>query len=333
MSYPDDVRMIRTNTNEVFFLVEPGYWTNKPRHWSLYLKERPELQPLKESSTIDGLAYRRDYINYKIGFGLEKAYYFNRDNCYDIFEEFNLYHPHNAKKFFNVFKTNNGDYYILDNQLVNYSNKKGFEFISRLWVMHDMLYFLKISEGVYREIKKEYFIFSDNENIYIVNCDYLSSWNRFKSQLFPNKEFKCLDLIFTKDKSTLLPIYTENEIIRINYGIYRTRNIVPEKEYKKYIPGPPINIKPEIISNRELYYIDNPEFWCFQNINGDEYIVNKNFLEDALIGSPFKFNSSSFLYKKYLYSVQPIEYSFFEKGIFIKNKPVYIDSVSGKEEV
>jgi len=325
MSYPDNVRMIKTNTGEVFFLVEPSYFTDMPRHWSLYLNERPELEPFMENTKIDGLAYRNKYITYKIGFGLEKAYYFSRDNHYDHFEEFNLYHPYNAGKHLNVFKTFNGDYYIADEYFEEYNNKKEFEFINRVWVMHDMLYFLKIYEGVYRELKKEYFVFADNENVYLVNCDYLSSWEKVKNKLHPNSQFHFLDIARTKAKDSLSPYYSENEIIRINYGIYKTRNIVPAKEFKKYIHRPPIHTQPEIITNKEQYYFDNPEFWCFQNIDGEQFIINKYFLVELLNDNEIRFQSLTFLYKKYFYAVQPLEYTFYKKGIFIKNKPIYVN--------
>lgn len=329
-----EVERVTTQTDEVFYLGDlRTYWFN------VYIKERPELMPYKNSKYIETRVMHQECID--IGPHLSKAYFIHKDSC--KFHEYDyiptLEKPELHGQVFYIFQFYNDLYFVEKDYVHKYKEIQGFVFLKKLTIMHDLLFFVKIAEGMYRNMKREFYVYLNSKYIYIINTDSLYQWKIYKEKFHPNEEF-CLKHEFgipwkqTKwinyYQDDLFPIYAEEEVIRISKGIYRTRNIIPEKISKKYAPIPYWHIEPIFVNKREDYFCVTPEFLSFKTLSNNEYLINIDSIEEwqKIVEQEKDIYSSGFLYKKFLYSVQPQEYQLIKKGIYLRTKSVdpYKDS-------
>ena len=327
-----EVLKVITKTDEVFYVGGlRTYW------YDVYSKERPELIPYK-SKDIDISDMNRDTCMV-IGPYVSKSYSMHKESCKSHEFDFvkTLEKPVPPGKVFHIYQFYNDLYYIEDDYINKYKNLQGFVFLEKTIVMHNMLHFVKEAEGMYREMKGEFYIYLNSKYVYLVNSDYIYQWKIYKERFHPNEEFylnHTFAVPWTRTKwisyhqEKLLPFYTEEEVIRITKGIYRTRNVIPDKVLKKYVSVPTWPIEPLPISNKEDYISDSPEFYSFITLSNDEYLINiENIDEWQNLVEKNKY-TFGFLHKKYLYSIQPYEYQSIKKGIYLRTKPVdpYKDS-------
>lgn len=330
-----EVEQLTTQTDEVFYLGDnQTYWHQ------VYIKERPELMPYKCCENVETKT-RNSKRTIIIGPNIFKECSIDKDSCksheYDYIST--LAETILPGKVFYINQFCNDTYYIEEDFINKYKELKGLVFGKKYYVVHDMSNFIKISEGMYRSMKHEFYVYVARSYVYIVNTDSLYQWKIYKEKFHFNEEF-CLRHVFEVPVMTtelgyryedkLLPLYSQEEVIRITTGIYRTRNIIPDKIKKKYMQYPTWHIDPILTSNKEDYVLNNPEFLCFKTLSNDHYLVNIDKVDEwqKMVEEKKEKYSYRFLYKKFLYSVQPYEYQLIKKGIYSRTKSVdpYIDS-------
>jgi|GEM_PF-2750719 len=321
---------VTTQADEIFYIGDHRtYWLD------IYVKERPELKTPHKS---EELVMNWD-PSIRIGPDLLKACFIHKDSCksheYDYIST--LEKPVSSGKVFHIFKFCNDIYYIEEGYEKKYKDLQDFVFLEKIQIMYDLLLYVKEAEGMYRPMKREFYVYSNHKYVYIINSDSLYQWKIYKEKFHTNEEF-CMKHTFAVPiekckwrgyyRDDLLPFYTEEEVIRITKGIYRTRNIIPEKASKKYSICPGWYIEPFTISNKEDYLFNSPEFYSFKTLSDEEYLININNIDEWHELVEKKKFVCGFLYKKFLYSVQPYEYQLIKKGIYLRTKPVdpYKDS-------
>lgn len=325
----DGVKII-TQTDEEFYVHDNLiYWSR------VYIKERPELMPPYKS--VERVSSRFLYWDQEVGLGTNifKERFIKKKSCetHDYDFELPLEKTLVASEEFYVYQFYKDKYYVHKDYQNKYKELRDLTYIEKVKFGDDRC-FAKIDEGLYRNRRLEVYVYVSSEYVYLVNKIYLYKWNAYKEKMHPKDKFyiKHIFEIQTERESnsvyayssysSLSPIYTEEEIIGITNGISRTRNIIPEKVDKKYIVQPSTKVEPHLISNRDDYLVENPEFFTFKTYHGEEYLINISNIEEwsKMIDTDMKKYACALSHKKYMYAVQPFEYQVIKKGIYIKNK-------------
>lgn len=317
MEYHDYVK-ISTASGEIFYINEEGFVD-----WDLYEKERPELIP----STSEEYIYNR--INVMgVSRKVTKQLYLDKYEClshpFDYFCGASF--PELKHKFYHRFIFCKNLYYIRPDLFEEYKKKPDFIYVDKFEFNNNGEHCVKISDGVYRDFSKEYFVFIDNKNIYIVNSDSLHAWEAYRNKFLLSNHLSIKN-IFTlnlyKEKwlrsDYFQNIYFESERIAIAPGLYKVRNIIPDKIDNKYKSGSKWYPKYFTVDNQNNYESQNPEFYIFKDLSDMEYLVNSLYLDKWLSISKDISQTFSFFQKKFLYTIQPYEYIYIEEGIYKRN--------------